>query len=264
MFPFLFRLGDFGLHSYIFFLGTAFVVALFVTAPKFKNSPINQEKFLAHGFVSFFVSLVGARALFVLVKWELFEKGSYSVFRPWEGGIVFLGGLIAGFLYWGILFYRKKMPLLGSFSNMVEGLCWGHAIGRIGCFLNGCCFGTHCPFPLLSVTYTSPYSSAPTHSPLYPTQIFESLWLVILAIWIRYRQTNSNKYNYLHRGSPLVIYLVFYGLGRFLLEFLRGDFLRGFWGPLSTSQWLSLFLIFVGVYIFKIENSQNKNQSFLL
>jgi phosphatidylglycerol:prolipoprotein diacylglycerol transferase len=261
MYPYLFHIGDAALHSYTFLMGISFFVGLGLVLFQFKKSPIplETEFLVTHSLLSWVAGLVGARVLFVLVEWKKFGTGYFSTFRPWQGGIVFLGGLAAGVVYWIFLFKKRKFPLRLGFSLLAPGLAMAHAVGRIGCFLNGCCFGKSCPIDSklnFAVTFTDPNSAAPLNTPLYPIQIFEAVILASISIYLVFINSRRLKKGFTTNNAlafdGLSVYLLSYGISRFFLEFYRGDLYRGFWGPFSTSQWLSLGMILMGTaFVFR-------------
>ena len=143
------------------------------------------------------------------------------------GGFVFYGGFFAGTGAFFVSMHRAKIARSEAANAVVPALSLGHAVGRLGCLVQGCCFGTHCDLPWA------------IHG-LHPTQLYESLFLFILTFVLLRRPASS-------RWPAAKVYLVSYGVFRFLNEFLRGDTIRGFWGPLSTSQWVSLVVILSGI-----------------
>jgi phosphatidylglycerol:prolipoprotein diacylglycerol transferase len=111
---------------------------------------------------------------------------------------------------------------------------FGHAIGRIGCFLAGCCYGSQCDLPW-SMTIEGVHR--------HPVQLYETIYLLAFGIFI----LRSSKKVQL-QSSIASIYLIYYSLGRFILEYFRGDDIRGvFWLNLSTSQYISVFLLLIGL-----------------
>nr|WP_297174334.1 prolipoprotein diacylglyceryl transferase family protein [uncultured Agathobaculum sp.] len=150
------------------------------------------------------------------------------------GGMVFYGGLIGGLICvaWALLRHKISFALLEQIYLPVVPLA--HAIGRVGCFFAGCCYGMPTD-SLLGVVYP-PGGLAPAGVRLYPVQLFEAagdLVLWALLWWGGFRRT----------GSRLVFYLAGYGMLRFVTECFRGDPSRGLAGPLSGAQWISLICI---------------------
>jgi phosphatidylglycerol:prolipoprotein diacylglycerol transferase len=145
-----------------------------------------------------------------------------------------------------VLLRRYNLPALRSFDVLSPSLALGHAIGRIGCLLAGCCWGARCELPW-AITYTNPVAAerlgTPLHVSLHPFPVYSALFNITLYLVLA---------GYFKRqpapGRVFGSYLVLYGLGRFVLEWTRGDAARGFVlnGALSTSQLISIGLIGVG------------------
>lgn len=154
---------------------------------------------------------------------------------------------------------RKKASFYEYAAVIVPAIPLAHAIGRIGCFLAGCCYGRIVDTPI-SVCYHNPIGGAPVGVPVFPIQLVESacniLVFVILLIYTRKR---------LKAGSVLFLYAILYGIERFCLEYFRADEIRGIFLGLSTSQWISIAMIIFGIVGFVLarrrENRINKVQS---
>ena len=161
--------------------------------------------------------------LAILAGWvgaHLFDAASRGLPLR-EAGFTFYGGLLAGALFFVLAGARRlsSAQIWRTLNCAVIPLVLGHAIGRVGCFLAGCCYGTFIG------------ESAVRH----PTQLYEAAGLFAMAGVMSTRPLRS-------RDFLVPLYLIAYALLRFMLEFLRGDD-RGFWHFLSTSQWISLALI---------------------
>ena len=139
--------------------------------------------------------------------------------------------------------YRVKIPLLRLGDACAPSLALGVAIVRIGCFGASCDYGKATDLPW-AVVFTRPDSArltgVPLGIPLHPSQLYESALGVVLfgSLWMLERKPRQP-------GRLIYAFAALYSAGRFLLEFLRGDINRGFWGPFSTSQWLSLLVLLV-------------------
>lgn len=170
-----------------------------------------------------------------------------SLFKWWETGdfrlqgATFYGGEIFGCLLWAtMLFFRRRpVPVLEWFDALAPCIAAGHAIGRIGCFLGGCCYGlpTDLPvgvvFPEGSLPYAR-YGSVPLH----PTQLYEAGLLLLIFLVLMT----------MPRRGAFPRYLILYGAGRFLIEFLRADDRGSIFGIslFTPAQVISLVFIFVG------------------
>ena len=163
---------------------------------------------------------------------------NYFMAKYLSGGFVFYGGLLGG-LAGAWLFCKQRRTAFAALGrDLVPALPLFHAFGRVGCFLAGCCYGIPAPAGWLGVTFPASAVEAPSGVPLLPVQLYEAagcfLLFLLLDFWAK-------------RGWPgdclLALYLALYAPLRFFLEFLRGDSVRGFLGPLSTSQVLSLAVL---------------------
>lgn len=261
MYPILIKIPLFGLfgHDYLPIYGYGVMVALGFLAGSWyvsrqaRSQGEDPAKALDLVFYILIAAIVGSRVLYIFVaeRTRLFQDPLY-LFKIWEGGLVFYGGLIAA-LAVSIWFFKKhKLPAWKYCDFFAPAIALGHAVGRQGCFLAGCCHGR----PLLSeawYTVTFPYdpnSLAPGGVPLYPTQLIESAaeFLIFLGLaWGLKRK----KFD----GQIISLYLMGYSLARFLIEFSRGDIDRGFvFGTnLSTSQFIAMimFAIGLGMYLYR-------------
>lgn len=187
--------------------------------------------------------IIGAKLLYVLVTYRHIDVSKVLDFQylsAWlRGGFVFYGGLIGagGAYYW----VRKKIPMEDYSSLIVTLLPLAHGFGRIGCHFVGCCHGRACNH-LGHIPYViyrnSPF--APNYIRLFPVQLAEALgnFLIFFILLIFLFRRGMEKARNVER------YLILYSLIRFILEFFRGDLLRGKYWLFSTSQWISLFIIF--------------------
>ena len=160
-----------------------------------------------------------------------------------KGGFVFYGGLIGGII--GVFLYAKQFKI--SFQSLILILIpvvpLIHAIGRIGCLLAGCCYGMeYHGFGAITFEHSS---LAPNGVPLFPMQIVESInnVIIFLILLVTYKK-------FLGTYKTVGLYLILYSIVRFILEFFRGDLIRGIYFSLSTSQWISIILFIVGTCIF--------------
>lgn len=261
MFPILLKIPLFGLfgqesfpiHSYGLMVALGFLVGTYYiqrTAKKIGENPAHALDLI---FYILIAAIFGSRIFFVLIsERDAFFENPLILFKFWEGGLVFYGGFIASLLV--SVWYLKKhhLPVWKYFDLFAPAVALGHAIGRLGCFLSGCCFGR----PLLSPTWYSvtfppnPASLAPAGIPLYPTQLLESgaefLTFLFLAWFFKKRKFD---------GQIISLYFMIYAVVRFAIEFFRGDAERGFVleTSFSTSQFIAtiLFAIGLGFYLYR-------------
>ncbi|NCC51387.1 MAG: prolipoprotein diacylglyceryl transferase [Spartobacteria bacterium] len=196
------------------------------------------------GFWVMLSGILGARIAYVLANLPEFISHPVSIIRIDEGGLVYYGGFICA-LFAIILFARiKKLPVWGLGDFVITGLPLGHALGRLGCFLNGCCFGCQTQLPW-GISF--PEDSAPWYrygaAALHPTQLYETLFnlaLYAFLLWVYARRKRD--------GSIVALYLLIYPVFRFLVEFVRGDE-RMIYVGLTLAQLTSLALFATGLIL---------------
>ncbi len=178
---------------------------------------------------SFLFGWIGAKVFFLIFSAPELALHYGSEVNFWlGGGFVFYGGLVFATIY-SLLFVRLKMNSKFDVLGIITpGLALGHAIGRVGCFLAGCCYGDHCDLPIGVMV-----KGVPRH----PVQLYEVVGLVILFFVLRKQVLNKLP------GRALLTYPLGYGVLRFILELFRGDAIRGLYAGLSTSQWVSILMV---------------------
>ncbi len=261
------------LHTYGLLIATAFLVAMWLAGRTAMRAGLDQDRVMDLSFWILVFAMVGSRVLFIMVNWDEYAQDPASIFAFWKGGLVFYGGFIGATLC--SIFYMRKhnMRFFPYADALIPSVSIGHAIGRMGCFAAGCCWGGACDphlawaarFPPESLAYQSQLSHGLIHAgslfsmPIHPTQLYESLGeLCIFTLLTLYR--SRKRFN----GEILALYLCLYAPLRATVELLRGDEERGrvfnFLGPiargafwnLSTSELISVGIFAIGVSIFII------------
>jgi phosphatidylglycerol---prolipoprotein diacylglyceryl transferase len=246
MHPILFKVGWFHLPTYGVCLALALVAALYVVVRLGRREGLDTGQLIDFSTWIIITGLVGAKVLFVITEWDDIYRahpGQIFSLATLEAGGVIYGGLIAGLVFavWYIKTY--KLPMRKVFDVCAPAVALGQSIGRVGCTSAGCEYGI--PFHgWFSLTFTNPYSHAltgvPLGVPLFPWQPVASVMnLTIFGILMwRYRYKVRD-------GEIFLLYLVLYAVGRFSLEFLRGDADRGFvfHHLLSTSQFIAVLMV---------------------
>ena len=196
------------------------------------------------GIYTMIGGLLGAKLLYIAVSLRQIIELHMPFIALLKGGFVFYGGVIGGML--GLFIYCKQFKLsfwqYGDLFAVVLPL--GHALGRVGCFAAGCCYGIEY-HGSLSHTYTHALSNGttPIGVPLLPIQLIESALLVVLFVFMLLLFLRHPKSQQLLAA----VYVLSYSVLRFVLEFFRGDGARGVYFGLSTSQWISLAAAIVAV-----------------
>ena len=183
--------------------------------------------------------ICGAKLLYWITEWKSILQNPDFLLDSIADGFVVYGGIIGGILAGWLYCRHKKISFLKYFDLAVPSVALGQGFGRIGCLLAGCCYGSETS-GFFSITFrTSDF--APNNVALIPTQIYSSI-LDFIHFGILILIAGHKKSD----GQVAAFYLIFYSMGRFILEFFRGDLIRGTVGVLSTSQFISLFTGFAG------------------
>jgi phosphatidylglycerol:prolipoprotein diacylglycerol transferase len=231
MHPILFEIGPLTLRSYglMMALGFGFGIALAVMLNRKEKRP--DELILDLSVWIMLGAIFGARALYVLVQPEQFAgRPWWEIFAVWQGGLVYYGGLIGAGLTAFVWLQKKGHPTWLVADCLAPGLALGQVFGRLGCFLNGCCYGPVHAHGLI-------FPSIGDGLPRLPVQLHEAafaLGLAALLYWFRKKRS--------YPGQVFALYVAIYSLGRFILEFQRDDAERGvlFSAAFSPGQWISL------------------------
>lgn len=259
MFPRVFSTDYFILHTFGVFLAAAYLAALWWLTRSVRREGLNAER--AAGLTLWVIlgAILGAKALMVLRSlpqylanpsdfWSLATIQSAGDFY---GG--FLGALLAAMIYF---LRHPEMPRWRMADLCGPAIALGQAVGRIGCFMAGDDYGSATNLPW-AVTFTHPDAAeiggAPLGVSLHPVQLYESLaclGLFFFLVWL----ARQRKFD----GQIILAYSILYAIMRFLLELVRGDADRGFVFGLSTSQFIAILVVAIGIPLFLIKKRATK------
>jgi phosphatidylglycerol:prolipoprotein diacylglycerol transferase len=250
------RIHIFGYGLMLFF---AFLASMNLAAWRARREKIDPDLIYDLSLWVFIGGLAGARLFYVWQYWGRTVKTFWDIFKIWEGGIVFYGSIMGGvagfFLYW----WRRPFPLRATLDVLAPALAIGIALGRVGCFLNGCCYGDQCQLPW-AVRFPGPRGESagsppwyaqwkqglipPTADwslPVHPTQLYSAIdGLVLLVLLTAYYPLRRRD------GEVMALLMVTYPITRFLIELLRND--EGiFFARMTISQNISLVLLLCGL-----------------
>jgi len=255
MFPILIQfpnwfplIGGKAIHTYGLMTALGYLAGMLWIKHESKRMRLDVNKMLDLFFYIVVAAVVGGRILYVLISIDRWWMDPLVFFRIWEGGLVFYGGLIASVLLSIWYCHKNNITFFRVADLYAPGIAVGHAIGRIGCFAAGCCYGREAPHDSFwTVTYPSgQYAIAPTDHPVYPVQPLETFGLLLIFLFlVLFRK--KKKFD----GEIFLLYLIFYPILRIILEFFRGDAIRGIF-ILSTSQWISLVWLVLAVVLWVV------------
>lgn len=245
----LFSIGPLTVHGYGLMIALGILACIFMGMQRAKKKGLNDESVLDIAIVGVVCGFIGAKILYVIVEFESFIENPLSVLGS-EGFVVY-GGIIAGVLS-AILYCRKKnLVFLEYFDLLAPSISLAQGFGRIGCFLAGCCYGRETD-AFFGITFPEG-SFAPAGVKLIPTQLLSSAGdFLIMFILLAYSRRSKKT------GNVGALYLILYGIGRFLIEFLRSDD-RGAVGALSTSQFISIGIVILSLLMFFSHKIFKKN-----
>jgi phosphatidylglycerol:prolipoprotein diacylglycerol transferase len=213
MLPRLIEIGPFTLYSFGLMVILGFGGGLWLAGRLARRRGLPGDAFMDAAVLTLFASVIGARLLFVALNWEEYSRSLLEVAALWRGGMSFHGGVIAGVLS-GVLYMRRRGIPVGAMADAAApGLAVGYAVGRIGCFLNGCCYGVPTDLPW-GVHFPGVGSGPSVH--YHPAQIYATIInLLLAAVLVR-------AYGRPHRvGQIMALYVCGYSVYRFLIEGLR-------------------------------------------
>lgn len=231
MHPVFLDLDGFEIRWYGVLYAVAFAAGILFAHARARRAGRDPEVVLDLAFIALAGAVVGARLLYALVSPAEFIADPLSLFNLRRGGLVYLGGFVVGISGMVLYLRRCRLPAFEWLDLLLPSLPLGHAIGRIGCFMNGCCYGAPAGgFP--GVALPALADGVARH----PVQLYESFYnLLVVAVLLLFgRRANRRP------GDVVLLYVALYSLGRFALEFLRGDDRGIALAGLPVSQALSL------------------------
>ncbi|MCH5269816.1 MAG: prolipoprotein diacylglyceryl transferase [Lachnospiraceae bacterium] len=236
----LFSIGPITIHTYGLMVAIGVLAALFTGEARAKKRNMDADALYPMTFLCVVLGFCAAKVLFCIVEWKNFVQNPLSVLN--NSGFVVYGGILGGVLTAYLYCRIKKLSFVDYFDLMMPSVALAQAFGRLGCFFAGCCYGRETDSFIGIAFSQSDY--APNGVKMIPTQLFSSAGMFLIAgILFRYASKERPK---LKVGA---LYLILYSIGRFTIEFFRNDH-RGAIGIFSTSQFISFFVLVLGLILF--------------
>lgn len=240
----LFSIGPFTVYGYGLMIAIGILAAYFVGEYRAKKHGLEESHVFNYVIWCVLGGFLGSKILYIITDIKNILANPAIVLQIADGWVVYggiIGGVLAAMLYARV----KKQNFLEWFDMLMPSVALAQGFGRIGCFLAGCCYGRETDSALGIVFHDSSY--APNGVSLFPTQLLSSgLNFLHFAILLWF--TGRKKRN----GQVGALYLILYSIGRFILEYYRGDLLRGSVGEFSTSQFISIFILIAGIAVFAL------------
>ena len=254
MHPILFEFSGITVYSYGLFiaLGAIAGVAYMAVRGK-KEAGLNFDQANNLFLLIFLAAFIGGKVFLFFEEPEIYI---HDFRRLLTGrGFVFYGSFIFAVPTMIWFFRRNKLHPYKMLDVMAITTCLVHMFGRIGCFMAGCCYGSETE-SIFAVIFSDPACIAePKNTPLHPTQLYEAMYIFLVMMVLFYIRDKRNFY-----GQLFLIYLILYAVGRFVLEYFRGDLDRGFviQEYVSNSQFISLAILVTASVLYRLWSKRNK------
>lgn len=233
-------IGPVTIHGYGLMIAIGVLAALFIGEARAKKRNMNSDVLYTMTLLCVLFGFFCAKLLFLLIEFKSLIQDPKRLLSA--NGFVVYGGIIGGVFIAYVYCRIKKLVFIDYFDIVLPSVAVAQGFGRVGCFLAGCCYGRQ-----TDAWYGIAFKNsgfAPNGVKLIPTQLISAVGMFIIAGILFWYARKERP-----RGKTGALYMILYSIGRFLVEFLRNDH-RGEIGPLSTSQFISIFILLMGVVIF--------------
>lgn len=232
MHPLICTIGPFSLYSYGLALVLAFFIGASLASREARLKDINPDIVWNVSFVGIVAGIIGARLFYIIENFRDYIASPGEILKLYHGGLSWFGGLLLGAACCIYYLKKKRLPIYTILDLLAPFIALAQSIGRLGCLLNGCCYGRESGWGI----YFPVHGKA-----LIPTQIYSSLALLFIFVALRFIQGRPQR-----EGYVFYAYLFLYSIERFIIEFWRADNPRIIFG-------LSLFqIISVALFIFAL------------
>lgn len=187
--------------------------------------------------------MLGAKLFMFLFDWQYYRAHPGEIFtlQTLQAAGVFHGGFIVAVLVAIFYMRRHKLPVLLTMDAFAPGVALGHAVGRLGCFAAGCCWGAQCDLPWAVRFHSQEAAPVPLNVPLHPVQLYEAAANLGIFAFLFWRFGRRHR-----QGEVISLYLIVYSTVRFIVEFFR-EHEQSLVGPFSLTQWIALALLAAGM-----------------
>ena len=242
--PVLFEFYFVKIYGYGLMITIGIIAALFLLSYRSKKKQYSEDNIWDMAILVIICGIIGGKLMYIItdIKYIIEQP---SVLKNIGNGFVIYGAIFGGILAVHLYSKKKDWNTLSILDLATPSLPLAQGFGRIGCFLAGCCYGRATSLPIGVEFRNSLFAPANVH--IHPTQIYSSVFDFTLAFFLLWYDRRERK-----NGRVFSLYLIVYSIGRFLIEYLRDD-PRGSVSIFSTSQFISLFIVIIGVLIFNFK-----------
>lgn len=253
MHPELFKIGPITIYTYGFLMALAIISAILITVKRGEKRGFSKDSIYDIAFYGVIGGILGAKLLYIIAEAPTLLKNPKAIIFMLTSGFVVYGALIGGALAAYIYCKVKGLNFIKYFDLTAPAIAFAQGVGRIGCLEAGCCYGKETNSIFGIVFHISPF--APNGVRLIPTQIISSIGnftFFLILIWFARKERKN--------GQVAGLYILLYSIGRFIIEFFRGDY-RGNVGILSTSQFISIFTLILGIILLNLDKIAPASQN---
>ncbi len=240
--PVLFNIFGLDIYGYGLMIAIGIIAGILLLSYRAKAKGYDEDSILNMAIFAVIGGILGGKILYLITDYKVIAEDPSIIIKNFGEGFVVYGSIIGGAL--AVYFYcrHKKWNVLSIVDLVAPSVALGQAFGRIGCFLAGCCYGaaTNC---FLGVEFHNSLF-APSGVSIHPTQLYSSAFNFLLTFFLLWYDKKKKR-----EGSTFALYLIIYSVGRFFVEFIRDD-PRGNVGILSTSQFIAIITLVLGLLIF--------------
>jgi phosphatidylglycerol---prolipoprotein diacylglyceryl transferase len=247
--PVMFELFNIKIYGYGTMIALGICVAVLIVTRRARQRGYDEDSILNMAILAVIAGVLGGKLLYIITELKPIMNDP-SLLKDLGSGFVIYGSIIGGAV--GVYLYcrRKRWSAVKVFDLVIPSIPMAQGFGRIGCFLAGCCYGRTTTLPI-GVMFKAE-SVAPSGILLHPTQLYSSIFNFCLAFFLLWYDRKERK-----DGRVFSMYVIIYSVGRFVVEFLRND-PRGAVGILSTSQFISVFMLLAGILFFNLHRLKGK------
>ena len=236
------NIGPIFIHTYSVMLLAAFIAGIALLYRESRRNGISTATIYDLPVYIIILSIIGSRAGYIITNWDFYRGDAISMLKTYEGGLSFHGGVIGGAIAVIYFCWRRKIPVLRMSDTLMPSLSLGLAIGRIGCFLNGCCYGRSTNdawgivFPVL-------HDGIHRH----PTQLYDSAFNFAITLLLLFPLKRFNHKD----GDLFAFWLILSGVTRFIMEqYRRGETAAVFWLGITMGQWVCILMVLCGIILY--------------
>lgn len=237
----LFKIFGLSIKGYGTMIALGICAALLLLDYRAKKRGYDEDGILNMSILTIIAGVLGGKLLYIITDLKEIIQNP-SILKDVGYGFVIYGAVTGGAL--GVIYYsmRKKWKVMKVLDLVIPSVALAQGFGRIGCLLAGCCYGKETTLPIGIVFNNSPF--APPGVTRFPTQIISSIFDFLLALFLLWYDKKERK-----EGRVFACYVIIYSVGRFIIEFFRDD-PRGNVGVLSTSQFIAIITVVIGILIY--------------